>query len=184
MLRLAMIGAGGYAFELIKRIWMIPDKIELVAVTSNPARKRPGAELCREKGVEVHDSVDELLDKLQGKCDVIFVPTPIHTHSPLTRQALKAGFDVFMEKPPTATIQELDDLIEFAKGYNTKVAVCFQYLYFYCLTLLKIYKSFIRLTFQGNDPYGKVKRWSDDLRYKNGKSLRKLISNHRFSMVC
>ena len=105
MLHLAMIGAGGYAFELIKRIWMIPDKIELVAVTSNPSRKRPGAEICREKGVEVFDGVDELLKKMQGRCEVIFVPTPIHTHSPLTKKCLNAGFDVFMEKPPTATIQ-------------------------------------------------------------------------------
>ena len=129
MLRLAMIGTGGYAFELIKRIWMIPDKIELLAVTSNPARKRPGVEVCREKGVEVYDSVNEMLERIQGRCDVVFVPTPIQTHSPLTKQCLSAGFDVFMEKPPTATIQELDELITFVDGYNTKVAVCFQYLY-------------------------------------------------------
>lgn len=150
MLRLAMIGAGGYAFELIKRIWMVPEKIELVAVTSNPKRKRPGADTCREKGVEVFDSVDELLDKMQGKCDVIFVPTPIHTHAPLTKQCLKAGFDVFMEKPPTATIQELDDLIAFVDSYNTKVAVCFQYLYTSIMGWMK----------EGicSGRYGKVKR--------------------------
>ncbi len=150
MLRLAMIGAGGYAFELIKRIWMVPDKIELVAVTSNPARKRPGADICRQKGVEVYDSVDELLDKMQGMCDVIFVPTSIQTHSPLTKQALEAGFDVFMEKPPTATIQELDDLIEFVDGYNTKVAVCFQYLYSSIVNQMKDHIC--------GGKYGKVKR--------------------------
>ncbi len=129
MLRLAMIGAGGYAFELIKRIWMVPDKIQLLAVASNPARSRQGAELCREKGVEVYASADEMLDKIKGRCDVIYVPTPIHTHSALTKQCMRAGFDVFLEKPPTATIQELDDLIDFTAGYGRKVAVCFQYLY-------------------------------------------------------
>ena len=150
MLRLAMIGAGGYAFELIKRIWMIPDKIKLLAVTSNPARKRPGAELCREKGVEVYGSVDELLDKVQDRCDVIFIPTPIQTHSHLTKQALSAGFDVFMEKPPTATIQELDELITFVNGYNTKVAVCFQYLY--TSIMIRIKDNIC------SGRYGKVKR--------------------------
>ena len=135
MLRLAMIGTGGYAFELIKRIWMIPDKIELFAVSSNPARKRPGANLCREKGVEVYNSVDEMFDKIRGRCDVVYVPTPIQTHSSLTKQSLSAGFDVFLEKPPTATIQELDELIEYVDGYNTKVAVCFQYLYTFHQTL-------------------------------------------------
>lgn len=150
MLHLAIIGAGGYAFELIKRIWMIPDKIELIAAVSNPTRKRPGAQVCRDKGVEVYDSVDELLDKVQGKCDVIYIPTPINTHSPLTKQVLKAGFDVFMEKPPTATIQELDNLIEFVRGYNTKVAVCFQYLYTSIMSQMKENIC--------SGKYGKVKR--------------------------
>jgi predicted dehydrogenase len=150
MLHLAMIGAGGYAFELIKRIWMIPDKIELVAVTSNPSRKRPGAEICREKGVEVFDGVDELLEKMQGRCEVIFVPTPIHTHSPLTKKCLNAGFDVFMEKPPTATIQDHDDLISFVDKHNTKVAVCFQCLYTSIMQQMKADIS--------SGKYGKVKR--------------------------
>jgi predicted dehydrogenase len=150
MLRLAMIGAGGYAFELIKRIWMIPDKIELVAVTSNPKRKRPGADACREKGIEVFDSVDELLDKMQAKCDVIYVPTPIHTHGPLTKRCIEAGFDVFMEKPPTATVQELDDLIDFVDEHDKKVPVCFQYLY---TSIVRQMKENICA-----GKYGKVKR--------------------------
>ena len=150
MLRLAMIGAGGYAFELIKRIWMIPDKIELVAVTSNPSRKRPGADICRDKGVEVFGDVDELLEKMQDRCEVIYVPTPIHTHSPLTKRCLNAGFDVFMEKPPTATIQDHDDLIAFVDKHNTKVAVCFQLLYTSIVQQMKANIS--------SGKYGKVKR--------------------------
>jgi predicted dehydrogenase len=150
MLRLAMIGAGGYAFELIKRIWMIPDKIELVAVTSNPSRKRPGADICRDQGVEVFGDVDELLENMQGRCEVIFVPTPIHTHSALTKKCLDAGFDVFMEKPPTATIQDHDDLIAFVDKHGTKVAVCFQYLYTSIVQQMKANIS--------SGKYGKVKR--------------------------
>ena len=95
MLRIAMIGTGGYVFELIKRFWMLPDKIELVAVTSNPARKRTGSVICREKGIEVFGTVDKLLEKIQGRCEVIFIPTPIHTHCLLTKKSLDADFDVF-----------------------------------------------------------------------------------------
>jgi predicted dehydrogenase len=129
MIRIAMIGAGGYAFELIKRIWMVPDKIDLAAVTSNPSHKRPGVETCREKGIKVFSTVDELLETMQGKCDVIYIPTPIHTHSSLTKTCLDAGFDVFLEKPPTATIQDYDDLVAFVNKRGRKVPVCFQYLY-------------------------------------------------------
>ena len=42
MIKLAMIGAGGYAFNLMKWMWEIPDKYQIVAVSSNPARKSPG----------------------------------------------------------------------------------------------------------------------------------------------
>jgi predicted dehydrogenase len=150
MVRIAMIGAGGYAFELIKRIWMVPDKIKLVAVTSNPARKRPGVETCREKGVKVFATVDDMLETMQGKCDVIFIPTPIHTHSSMTKTALEAGFDVFLEKPPTVTIQDYDDLVAFVDKQGKKVAVCFQYLYTNIMQQMKEQISSGR--------FGKVKR--------------------------
>ena len=145
-----MIGAGGYAFELIKRIWMVPNKIKLVAVTSNPARKRPGVETCREKGVKVFVTVDDMLETMQGKCDVIFIPTPIHTHSSLTKTALESGFDVFLEKPPTATIQDYDDLNVFVNKRGKKVAVCFQYLYTNIMQQMKEQIS--------SGKFGKVKR--------------------------
>ena len=150
MLRVAMVGAGGYAFELIKRMWTTPEKLELVAVTSNPARKTAGAAVCREKGIEVYGFIDELLEKMQGKCEVIFVPTPIHTHGPLTKQCLDAGYDVFMEKPPMATIQDHDDLIAYADKHGTKIAVMFQYLY--CSVVQEIKANI------SAGKYGKVKR--------------------------
>jgi predicted dehydrogenase len=129
MLKLAMIGAGGYAYELIKRIWTIPEKIELVAVSSNPLRKSAGRQACLDRSVEVYDNVDQLLEKVKGQCDVVFIPTPIHTHFSLTKRCIDNGFDVFLEKPPVATIQELDELASYASHHNKKVAVSFQSLY-------------------------------------------------------
>lgn len=125
MLKVAMIGAGGYAYQLIKRIWMLPEKYELVAVSSNPNRNSTGKIACRNKGIDIYSDVDALLDAVQGKADVIFVPTPIHTHRPLAIKCMDAGFDVFLEKPPVATIQELDELIEYSSSRNKRVAVMF-----------------------------------------------------------
>ena len=129
MLRIAVIGAGGFAFHIIQRIWDVADKLELVAVTSNPARKSPGAAACRERDIDVFGTPDQLLDAMQGKCDLIYVPTPIHTHGPLAKKCLDAGFDVWMEKPPVATIQDHDDLLAYANQRGKQIAVCFQYLY-------------------------------------------------------
>lgn len=129
MVKLAMIGAGGYAFNLIKWIWDIPDAITLVAVSSNPARHSPGRAACLEKGIAVYDSPDELLAGIRGRADVVYVPTPINTHFSLTKKCIEAGFDVFLEKPPVATVQELDELIKFTSQKGKSVPIAFQYLY-------------------------------------------------------
>jgi len=126
MLKVAMIGAGGYAYELIKRMWTIPQKYELVAVTSNPARKIAGKAACAEKGVEVYPDADAMLEAVKGRVDVIFVPTPIHTHKDLAIKCIDSGFDVFLEKPPIATVQELDELDAYAKDKGKRIAVMFQ----------------------------------------------------------
>jgi predicted dehydrogenase len=150
MLRVAVIGAGGYAFYVIQRIWEMPDKIEIVAVTSNPARKTPGADACRNRGIQVFGVIDELLENVKGKCDVIYVPTPIHTHGPLMKKCLGAGFDVWIEKPPAGTIQEHDDMIACANKFGKTVAVGFQYLYGRLMQEMKANIS--------DGRYGKVRR--------------------------
>jgi predicted dehydrogenase len=129
MLKVAMIGAGGYAYELIKRMWTIPEKYELVAVSSNPSRKSAGKTACEHKGVEIYPDPDSLLAAMKGKVDVIFVPTPIHTHKDLGIKCIEAGFDVFLEKPPVATVQELDELDAYATAKGKRVAVMFQSFY-------------------------------------------------------
>jgi predicted dehydrogenase len=124
-----MIGAGGYAFNLIKWIWEIPDQIDLIAVSSNPARHSPGRAACKQKGIPVYDSTDQLLEAVKGKADVIYVPTPINTHFAITKKCIDAGFDVFLEKPPVATIQDLDELIKYVSQKGKSVPVAFQYLH-------------------------------------------------------
>ena len=150
MLKVAMIGAGGYAYELIKRMWTLPDKYELVAVTSNPNRKSAGKTACGDKGIEVYPDPDAMLEAVKGKVDVVFVPTPIHTHKELSMKCIDAGFDVFLEKPPVVTVQELDELDAYAKKHGKCVAVMFQSLYTSILTQLK--------NIVVNGDLGKVKR--------------------------
>jgi predicted dehydrogenase len=55
----------------------------------------------------------------------------------LTKKCLDAGFDVWLEKPPVATIQDHDDLIAYANKYGKQIAVCFQYLYSHIVQEMK-----------------------------------------------
>ncbi len=150
MVKLAMVGAGGYAYELIKRICDLPDKLKLVAVTSNPDRQSSGRSFCQSKGIPVYPDTDEMIKNIKGIADVIFIPVPIHKHFSMTTKCIDAGFDIFLEKPPVATIQELDELTRYASRKGKKVPVAFQYLYSDIIQQLKS-----RIV---EGLYGKVKR--------------------------
>jgi len=58
--------------------------------------------------------------------DVVVLATPIHTHAPLAEQALRAGCDVLLEKPPTASLHEYRRLLEVVADTGRAVQVGFQ----------------------------------------------------------
>ena len=57
---------------------------------------------------------------------------------------------------------------------TSKTAVGGTGFYLYCMILLKNFKSFVRLTLQGNGSHGKADRWIDDLKYANRKFSKRL----------
>lgn len=60
------------------------------------------------EGVRAFDSLDELLAATE--VDVVIISTPIQTHVPLATAAMRAGADVLLEKPPTASLAEFEEL--------------------------------------------------------------------------
>ncbi len=139
--RLAIIGCGGYAFELIKRIWTMPREALLVAATSRDMTS-PEARACASHGVRVMSTVDDLLAFAPGRVDAILNPTPIHIHKDLTLRCLEAGFPVWLEKPPVATLAELDELLAASRRTGIPVSVAFNSLYGHQIQQLK--KELIR----------------------------------------
>ena len=132
--KIGVIGSGGYAFELIKRILSVPHTGVITAVTSCDMNNS-GAQYCRKRGIRVFQSVEELL--AFGQFEAIVNPTPIHLHALISKQCLEAGFPVFMEKPPVATVQDLDDLNAVVKATGLPVAVCFNSLFSWLVQQLK-----------------------------------------------
>jgi predicted dehydrogenase len=132
--KIAVIGSGGYAFQLIKRILSVPHCGTVVAVTSRDLECH-GARYCRERKIPVFQTVEELLDF--GEFEVVVNPTPIHLHTSITKQCLEAGFPVWLEKPPVATVQELDELQSFSEDAGLPVAVCFNSLFSHLTQNLK-----------------------------------------------
>lgn len=130
MIRVAAIGTEGYAYSQLERILSLDKLYELVGVCGEPFRREKGYALCRKHGIPVFDSSDELLAFCASrKTEAIFIFTGIDSHYEYARQCLLAGFEVFLEKPPVPTIQQLDDLTALEQRTGKRIAVLFQYLY-------------------------------------------------------
>jgi predicted dehydrogenase len=75
-------------------------------------------------GVPVFPSLEELLAATE--VDVVVISTPIQTHVPLAELALRAGADVLLEKPPTASLAEFDQLSKVIEETGRACQVGFQ----------------------------------------------------------
>jgi predicted dehydrogenase len=63
------------------------------------------------------------LETLIANCDVVDIVTSTTTHFELAKKAIIAGKHCFIEKPLTATVDEAEQLIEYAKKNNVIVQV-------------------------------------------------------------
>lgn len=83
----------------------------------------PSAERCNIKDdgkhvTKYYEKVLELKD-----VDVVVVATPDHWHARMAIDAMKAGKDVYCEKPMTRTIAEAQAVVDAAKEYNRVMTV-------------------------------------------------------------
>jgi predicted dehydrogenase len=95
--------------------------VELVAV----ADPNPPAEGALGKDVGVYHSLGKLLSNGLAP-DVVILATPIQTHAPLALAAIAAGADVYMEKPPVASMAQFDAVLAAAEQAGSLVQVGFQ----------------------------------------------------------
>ena len=113
MIRLAVVGVGGYGFSLAEQIVAAAPQIGCMLVAA--ADNRMGelteqADWLAAQGVELFHSVEEMFSRLQGRCEGVYIGTGIPSHTSLTLAAARAGYHVHLEKPPAATVQEMDQM--------------------------------------------------------------------------
>ncbi len=127
-LTVAVVGLG-YGRHHVAEILRLGERVRLVAVVDpvDPGTDpRLEASPSREAILAVprHTTLEELLAREVP--DIVAVATPIHTHHAIARQALSAGAHVLLEKPPTATSAEHEDLCAAAAAAHRAVQVGFQ----------------------------------------------------------
>ncbi len=100
--RVALVGANGHGLSH-RRALSSMSFVELVAIADvAPVQDPP-------RGVPIYASHRELL--AEAAPDVVIVCTPPHTHLPIAVDALRAGVDVLLEKPPVLDAAEHDCLL-------------------------------------------------------------------------
>ena len=103
--KIGIIGLGKITEDQHLPVIAANPAFDLVAVSSQRGIKVDGARTFRAPA-DMYEAMPEL--------DVVAVCTPPQVRHAIAREALAAGKHVLLEKPPAATISELDDLAAFA----------------------------------------------------------------------
>ena len=127
-IRYALVGIGGYGESHLKAIEaMEADGVaRLVAVIErNVEGLRGELDRLAARGVANFADLAEWL--AVGGGDVVAIAAGIPWHRPLAVQALQAGYHLYLEKPPTVTIQDHRAVEEAARAAGRAVQTGFQF---------------------------------------------------------
>lgn len=158
--RVALIGVHGFGAIHLRNLERLREagKVELVAV-ADPNPPSPGA-LPDSTGV--YPDLHSLLAGSHSP-DVVIVATPIQTHAPLALATLASGADLYLEKPPVASLADFRQLQEAAELSGRSVQIGFQSLGSQALGgIEKLLKDGTIGTLQG---IGATGRWVRDRAY-------------------
>ena len=116
--RVAVAGVHGHGASHVRNVVRLAaeGRAELVGV----ADPLPGPDLP----APAFGSLEELLAATE--VDVVIISTPIQTHVPLAELAMRAGADVLLEKPPTASLAEFEQLSAVVAATGRACQVGFQ----------------------------------------------------------
>ncbi len=132
-LNFALIGCGRISLKHVDALVANGDNILAVAfvdVIKSRAKERAMQykEKMIEKGIkvepEVFDDYTIMLNKI--KPDLVSVATESGYHHFIVKDCLASNCHVICEKPMALSIKDADEMIEYSKKYNKKLAISFQ----------------------------------------------------------
>ena len=126
-IRVAIIGCGTIARRAHLPAWLAIPGSHVVALC-DPVEEA-ARQMASRHGLKtmVFRTLDDLLDRV--KPDVVDVCTSSPHHYPLAEQALEAGCNVLLEKPPVHTIEQAKELAALARRRGAKLGCVLNYRY-------------------------------------------------------
>ncbi len=122
-IRVAVIGAGAFGknharvYSELHRETQAgtqPQPVELVGIVDTDTAR--AAQLANDFQTRAYANIRELL--AHGGADAVSIAVPTKFHRNVAREALEAGFDVLIEKPLAATLDEAEELIDLAAEHR------------------------------------------------------------------
>lgn len=118
MLKIGLIGCG-FMGGMHSACYKVIEGAEVVAVAD--VRKEKAEEIAKIHGAEIFSTGDELIEK--ADVDVIDICLPTYLHTSHAVKAMKAGKNVFIEKPVCLTPEEGKLLLKTQEETGAKVQV-------------------------------------------------------------
>lgn len=140
MVRFGVVGVRNFANTHIRNLGILEKEgtAKLTAILVNDQQRNgEAAKELANRGVKVFTSWDDMLAQGKDYFDVLSLPVSIHTHAPMSIDAMRAGYNLLVEKPPAPTIQELDEMIAVSRETGRWCAVGFQFIHSVTIRKLK-----------------------------------------------
>lgn len=115
-IKTGVIGTGHLGSLHVKMLKNI-EQAELAGVYDSSPEKAGAC--ASEYGVKAFETIDSLAKE----CEAVSIAVTTTAHYEVAMQCLEAGLDVFIEKPVTATIDEAEKLVAFARSKGKIIQV-------------------------------------------------------------
>ncbi len=117
--RVVQVGVGGYGRWHLERLARLREegRAQLVGVVDPHVAA---------KDVDVPVFGDLAAALSQGGVDVVSIAAPTGLHAELAEQSLRAGADVYLEKPPAASLEAFHQLVDVCESAPGSVQIGFQ----------------------------------------------------------
>lgn len=132
MLKAAIVGVSGFGrvhYEDLIRYYNKGEISIVGATVINQDEEKEKCEKLKSIGCKLFTDFNQMLDELKGSVDICFIPTGISLHAPMSIAAVNAGMNVYVEKPITAIVPELEEMKAAEKSSGKFIAVGYQSIY-------------------------------------------------------
>lgn len=126
MVRLALVGCGGYARIHAGNLKTLKDEAQVAALCDPMAERTARFKQEYFPEAAVYDSYERMLDDASLKLDGVVLVTPHTLHYPQCKAALERGLHVLVEKPMVTSVEHAYDLWRLTKKSGKLLGIAFQ----------------------------------------------------------